>query len=347
MRNLLNFRRVAERPSLKERAADLKAGLARLAGRSEPETTRRAMVVGSLAAAVPLPAIAMPTADPEATPHPDQALLDAEAECIRVEAAATAAEGASEDAQSAFRAALGPFPVDLLMTPWETQKFGMVCGGSAVRLPTHLVHYDDRLSADHGWTARGLQRAIDLAVTLFGQGGQTPHRIRRWRALLPSAAAYDARRDELEQQFRIRELRAERDALIKAKHRARAALHRIPASTVEGLAVHTRALAATAWYQGNTTYTALLVSAAAITGVPLRASDFDVPAWVEAWERIGGRIYWYPDSEEWAFVYPPRSGVTAEVSEAIRLLINEKSSNCAVIDRWLDDHTSDPRFARA
>lgn len=45
-------------------------------------------------------------------------------------------------------------------------------------------------------------------------------------------------------------------------------------------------------------------------------------------------------------MYPPRSGVTAEVSEVIRLLTHEKSLNCAVIDRWLDDHTSDPRFAR-
>ena len=43
--------------------------------------TRRAIVAGSLAAAVPLPALAAaaPAINP-AEPHPDQALLDAEAE---------------------------------------------------------------------------------------------------------------------------------------------------------------------------------------------------------------------------------------------------------------------------
>ena len=141
MRNLLNLCRLVERPSLKERAADLKAGLARLTGRSEPETTRRAVVVGSLASAVPLPALALPTSAREAEPHPDQGLLDAEAECIRIEAAADAAGKAAGIAHEAFRATLGPFPADLLMTPWEAQKFGMIYGGTVVRLPLPVVGF--------------------------------------------------------------------------------------------------------------------------------------------------------------------------------------------------------------
>lgn len=348
MRNLLNFRRIAERPSLKERAADLKAGLARLTGRSEPEATRRAVVVGSLAAAVPLPALAMPAPEAEAGPHLDQALLDAEAELLRASAAAKAIGEARAAAADAMHNALGPFPADLLMTPWEQHRFAAFYSSHGVlRLRTHRVHHEDRLNPDFGWTAEALRRVIEVAPSIFGKAGQTPHRIRRWRGLLPAAETYDARHDALQEHHRIRDLRAESDAAEKAVRRARARLHRIPATTVEGLAVHTRLLASTAWHESNTTYTALLLSAAAITGVKLRQSDFDVPAWIAAWEQVGGKVEWWPTTEEWAFICPPLAGASEEVREQVRNLSYEKSSHSAVIDRWLDDHTSDPRFARA
>ena len=54
----------AERPSLRERAADLRASL-----------SRRTVVVGSVAAAVPLPAIAAPVVAAPAQPHPDAELV--------------------------------------------------------------------------------------------------------------------------------------------------------------------------------------------------------------------------------------------------------------------------------
>ena len=133
LKNLI--RRDAERPSLRERAADLRASL-----------SRRTIMTASLAAAVPLPALAMPALNPKAAPHPDRALLDAEAECIRAEAAADAAEKASAAAYKAFRAALGPIPADLLMTPWEAASFGMICGTTVVRLPTYCLHHDDLLN---------------------------------------------------------------------------------------------------------------------------------------------------------------------------------------------------------
>lgn len=82
------------------------------------------------------------------------------------------------------------------------------------------------------------------------------------------------------------------------------------------------------------------------TGVTLRQSDFDVSAWVSAWESIGGAIYWYADSQEWAFVYPPQVRECAETAEAVRELINEKCSHSAVIHHWLEGRASDPRFAR-
>lgn len=349
MPSLKLFHRNPAKPTLRERAASLKAGLARITRRPEPQEAnagRRSVVVGTLAAAVPLPVLALPA--PSSAPHPDQALLDAEAGCLRAEAAAKAAERTADDAYAGFRAALGPFPTQLLMSPWETRHFGSYPGTIArYRTPTHLIHHDDRLNPDHGWTAEGLQRAIAFAPSLFGRAGQTPHRIRRWRTLLPIATAYDARHDALKQQFQVRELRTEEEATGKAARVARARLARMPATTVQGLAVHTRTLADTAWYNEDSSHTALLLSAAAITGIALRQPDFDVPAWVTAWEKTGGRIFWYPDRGEWALVYPTRDNERPKTAEAVRLLINEKSSNSAVIYQWLDDHASDPRFARA
>lgn len=132
----------------------------------------------------------------------------------------------------------------------------------------------------------------------FGRGGQTPHLVRHWKGLLPMAETWDARRADLRLRFRCRELSEAYSAAEKAQRQAALRVHQIPATTVDGLAVHTRRLASTAWYEGNTTYTALLLSAAAITGVPLRQSDFDVPAWMAAWARIGARVEWHADREE-------------------------------------------------
>ncbi|MGT2482330.1 hypothetical protein ACU4GR_33655 (plasmid) [Methylobacterium oryzae CBMB20] len=126
-------------------------------------------------------------------------------------------------------------------------------------------------------------------------------------------------------------------AAEKAANRASLRVHRIPATTVEGLAVHTRRLASTAWYEGNTTYTALLLSAAAITGVTLRQSDFDVPAWIAAWERVRGRVEWRADDEEWAYICPRLpADAPRELKDEVRHLTEERGSNSAVIYRWLE-----------
>jgi hypothetical protein len=279
-------------------------------------------------------------------------LFEAEALCIRADAAAEAAENASAAAHAAFRAALGAFPIELVMTPWEADRFSMYpATGRGVRVPTHVIHREapegGYLNPVHGWTAEGLTRAINLAVTVFGQGGQTPHCIRRWRALLPAAAAYDARHDALKQQSQIRELRAQSEDATRTKHRAHALLQRTPATTVEGLAVHARALASTAWYDGGSPYAILLQSAAAITGVALRQPDFDVPAWVSAWEEVGGRVEWLSDRAEWAFVHPPTANLPEGMRARVRSLYNEKLANSGAVHLWLDAQTPDPRLARA
>ncbi|MBP28140.1 hypothetical protein [Methylobacterium sp.] len=335
LKNLI--RRGPETPSLRERAADLRTSL-----------SRRSVVAGTVAAAVPLPALAMSPPSREAEPHPDQDLFDIEALCVRADAAEKAARAASGAARAAFRAALGPFPPELLMTAWEAQTFSQLHAvRSRLRLPTHLVYHADHINPEFGWTAEGLQRAIGSAVTLFGRGGQTPHRVRRWRGLLPAAAVYDARHDELERKFRTEVLRDEFEDARKTAARARGLLTRTPAKTVEGLAVHTRALASVPWYEGGNPYRVLLQSAAAITGVTLRQPDFDVPAWLDAWEKIGGRVEYCAEREEWAFVHPSTDGASLETRDRIRGLYNEKCSNSSAIDLWLEPRATDPRFARA
>lgn len=334
LKNLI--RRDPEAPGLRERAADLRTSL-----------SRRTVVAGTVAAAVPLPALALAPPSPEAAPHPDQDLFDIEALCVRAEAAEKAADDACDTAYAAFRAALGAFPADLLMTEWEALRFGMVSGLTVVRVPAHVVHHGDSLIPDYGWTAEGLHQAINLAVPLLGQGGQTPHRIRRWRSLLPAATVYDARHDALRRQFRIRALREECEDAKQTACRARVLRRRTPAKTVEGLAVHTRALASTAWYENGSLYAILLQSAAAITGVPLRQPDFDVPAWLSAWEQIGGRVEYRANRAEWAFIHPNTDGASLETRDRIRGLYNEKTSNSSAIHLWLEPRTTDPRFARA
>ncbi|MGE8131589.1 hypothetical protein ACQKQD_31980 [Methylobacterium sp. NPDC080182] len=335
LKNLI--RRDPGAPGLRERAADLRTSL-----------SRRTVVAGTVAAAVPLPALALAPPIPEAAPHPDQGLFDIEALCVRADAAEKAADAACTEAYAAFRAALGPFPDELLMTPWEAHRFGMFPPiGRGVRLSTHLVRRNDAINPEHGWTAEGLRQALNLAVALFGQGGQTPHRIRRWRSLLPAATAYDTRHAEMDRQFRIQALREEYEDATLTARRAHALLRRTSATTVEGLAVHTRALASETWYEGGSPYKILLQSAAAITGVALRRPDFDVPAWLDAWEQIGGRVEYRAERAEWAFVHPSTDGASLETRDRIRGLYNEKCSHSCAIHLWLEPRIADPRFARA
>lgn len=146
LKNLI--RRDPEAPSLRERAAGLRGSL-----------SRRSVVAGTVAAAVPLPALALaPLSPAKAMPHPDQDLFDIEALCVRADATEKVADAASKAAHTAFRAALGPFPPELLMTTWEAQTFSPFYDvRSRMRLPTHLVHRDDRLNPDFG----GLPRACN------------------------------------------------------------------------------------------------------------------------------------------------------------------------------------------
>ncbi|MGT2482329.1 hypothetical protein ACU4GR_33650 (plasmid) [Methylobacterium oryzae CBMB20] len=151
-------------PTLRERAAE-----------PDVSQTRRAIVAGSLAAAVPLPALtltaqaALPTA-----PHPDQALLDAEAEYLRATAACEAARQTSRDASAAFNSAFGSYPEELFLEGWERHLFAGITRHPVIgQVPTQAVWREHCTNAaDLVWTAEGLRRVIRNAVPAFGRGGQ-------------------------------------------------------------------------------------------------------------------------------------------------------------------------------
>lgn len=130
---------------------------------------------------------------------------------------------------------------------------------------------DDERHNGQAWTPAGLRVAIQYAVPVFGWGGTTPKRIRRYRELLPLAEAYDARRTEIHQRHRVDELSdAYRDA-GNAMAAARDALDEMRATTPEGLAVLVRHLASYRRERIEAGWIGLLESAAIVGGVDLRA----------------------------------------------------------------------------
>ena len=284
-----------------------------------------------------LPALAQAPVGPTVL-HADQALLDAEAEWLHAEAEYKALSRASSAARLAQREALGPYPEELFLQQWESRLIGLAyCGGKIRGVRTNFVWRDSGANeANQTWTEPGLRRVIAEAVPALGRGGQTPHRIRRWRGLIPLAKIYDERRDALDRRFRCSELSAKRQTAETAQRRACARLHRIPATTVEGLAVHTRRLASSDWYSTNSAWTTLLQSAAAITGVALREPEFDAAGWAEAWKVIGGRIEWRENDEQWAFIAPTQQGFTEEQRDEARRIAMERGRHDAIINRWLN-----------
>lgn len=360
--------RPAEKPSLRERAATLKSGLSRLltrpAGQGEANQHRRALVAGSVAAAIPLPVLArtvapapvvaeaLPLALPAlvASPHPDQALLDLAASLVRVEEEQQRVSQANETAWKAVASVLNRRPIALVPAAWEwlwLSRMAPPYGKSTIgALRIHWAHDLTDLPEDdqrwqRAWTGEALRFLITNAVGLFGKGGQTPHYIRHWRELLPIADAFDAEVSAVEAATDCKRLsRAARDALERAQA-LRIEVEQIPATTPEGLAVHLRILLASDWYKKTTDHTAFVRSAAAITGVPLPESTFDVPAWIADWQRVGGRIEWIArrhGRDELALVYPNLSGANADRKAEVRRISQEQSDNRGAINRWFYDN---------
>ena len=271
-----------DKPTLRKRLAILKGSVARVMRRKPldegADPVRRSAMKGTLAAAAAIPLVGFSDATMAAAgPHPDQALLDAEAECLRADAAHNAATKASREARAARREALGPCPEELVMQPWEARAFSMAWSQGCVRrLPTHLVPRKKKpFNADVAWTAEALKTAIALAPDAFGPAGRTPHHIRRWRGLLPLAEAYDARHAEMDQHFRCKDLFAEERAADQARSASFEAVNALTATTIDGLAIKARHCHIYEWHKMSPNWASLLASAAAISGVTLRQSDTD------------------------------------------------------------------------
>lgn len=268
------FRRADGRPSLKARAATLKSKLVRLAPRSTADASqdRRSIVAGSLAFMMPLPVLAAPA---PVAPHPDQRLLDLASELVRAAQVEAAAIEADLGARKVVLGVLRECPVELRPTLWE---FDSVSGpfkpvwGKWLRLryaPARLAEDETDCVKTQAWTGKALREVIALAVPCLGQGGQTPHRVRRWKSLLPIADAFDARVAEVEAATNSAELGVARDAATAAVKALTKDISRLTATTPEGMAGLVRVIGAYCWKDTSGAWQNLLISAAHVSGVPL------------------------------------------------------------------------------
>ncbi|MHC2016240.1 hypothetical protein [Methylobacterium sp. CM6247] len=263
------------KPTLRERAASLKASLSRLGRRpaAGADQGRRSMVAGSIMAAMPLPALALPA---PAAAHPDQHLLDALDALMRAREIETAADEAHDVAWAAVWAVMKEVPADLRATRWECDSLSpplqKPVWGAWLRfhyVPA-LSEENDHLHSSHcAWRGAVLRKVITLAVPVLGRGGQTPHRIRRWKAILPLADAFDARVAEVEAATGYVELEKALKAARDGVKALRVELSRNVATTPEGMAGLVRVLAESSWKDTGGAWPNLLRSAANVSGVPL------------------------------------------------------------------------------
>ncbi|MCJ2063409.1 hypothetical protein MKK63_11895 [Methylobacterium sp. J-088] len=255
--------------SLRERADELRDAF------SSPN--RRAIVAGSLAAAVPLPALAAPVTAVPAQQHPDAELLAAWDKYQQADAAYVAATEANSDAWRALRYVRPPIPEVLRLTPSEKRRFTSGLHYPLGHVATRIRWPDNEGGQpDQFWMGAGLRKAITGAVKVFGRGGQTPNRIRRWRDLLPVADAYDERYSALEARFRCRELREAKQAAEEARTAASICVGELPATTPEGLAIKVRYVSrGSGWHTMHPGWTTLVQAAASISGVTLPAPRAD------------------------------------------------------------------------
>lgn len=270
------FRRADGRPSLKERAAALKASFSRLGRRvvSDADQGRRSMVAGSLMAAIPLPVLALPA--PVAA-HPDQHLLDTLDALMRAREVDVATREAECEAWCIVWEALKECPAELRPTLWEYESivgpgFRRPAWGRWMRfrhVPSPFGSEETDCTRMSAWTGKALREVIALAVPVLGRGGQTPHRIRRWKSLLPIADAFDARAEAVEAATNHAELDRARQAAEAAVSELNTELSRSVATTPEGMAGLVRVIGRYPWKDTGGAWPNLLRSAANVSGVPL------------------------------------------------------------------------------
>lgn len=306
--------------------------------------TRRTFLAGLALPVATRVAVALPAAlEPavSAEPHPDAALFAAEAVYRQAQAAYQAAREARSTASEACAVALGLCPPELAAVPDEARLITHPGAPYEVRV-CRAFRWVGQTTGDPGplrqaWTAAGLDAAIHYAVPIFGTGGQTPHRIRRWRSLLPAAKAFDAHAHALDLRFRVSSLSTAAAEADRARVAAEIRFNRVPAKTVEGLAVKVRHIddGGIAWVGMGAPWAALFQSAAAVAGVTLRDLRFDCERWTRELREAGGSIQWDELTGDVWVSFPVNHRHTAEHRASLTRLSEDLRINRQEIAFWL------------
>lgn len=210
-----------------------------------------------------------------AAAHPDAEMLSIER---RWRQAGEALDQALRDL-SAARAIVHPVlaerPASLVPSPWEWEEENWP-GGVFRRMRVHFRWTPPRHDGEFCcmvWTGLSLRRAIAGAVPYLGRGGLTPHRIRRWKAMLPEADAFDSRVAAAEARAGLKAATARRREAERVRCETTEALSACVATTPEGLAALVRVVGGYGWKDQGGAWPNLLRSAAIVSGVGVEALE--------------------------------------------------------------------------
>ncbi|WP_043748404.1 hypothetical protein [Methylobacterium nodulans] len=297
---------------------------------------RRAIITGLAMA----PITAAVTAAAQ-TRHPDHDLLEAGRRYDAAVESTKATGAALSEAHEAIHKEAGKCPPILFLD--DDEKSWVARPESRRFVPKLRLRWVDRVDPDTGketsfqaWTASALRQCLPHAVPMFGPAGTTPRRIARWRAILPEAEAYDSAVAAAEARHRIGEMREADRRARRERDEAERAILRQTATTIIGLAVITRHVLSHDFSRMPPSWTALLLSAAKISGVALSRPAFDAARWVEEFEGLGGHVYRPEVHGTSGLGWPVRHDDPPEVREALSRLHQEQEENHLAIRLFIE-----------
>ncbi|WP_066922875.1 hypothetical protein [Methylobacterium sp. CCH5-D2] len=221
-------------------------------------------------------ALAPLTAAPAlATAHPDAEILRLERQWRQAGEVLADSLRELNAARDIVHPVLSEWPASLARTPWE-QRQDDCLNNVFVRMRVRFRWTPPRDESGFSaavWTGAGLRRAIAGAVPHLGRGGLTPHRIRRWKALLPQADAFDSRVEAAEARAGLKAAEARKREAERVRGEATGALSACVATTPEGLAALVRVVGGYRWKDEGGAWPNLLRSAAIVSGVGLDALE--------------------------------------------------------------------------
>ncbi|MCJ2049659.1 hypothetical protein, partial [Methylobacterium sp. J-070] len=211
--------------------------------------------------------------------HPDAELVALGERWLRARDAQAEAMEAWGVAWMQIHAVLVTCPQDLFVTRDERFR---VLGG--YRWPTLLGVNLRHIALDWGgpesrteqaWDGEALRIAIARAVPMLGRGGKTPGRIRRWKALLPIADAFDTRVEVVEAATDRRRLEKARRVAEDEFRDLNRQISQHVATTPEGMAALVRVIGLYPWKDTGGSWPNLLRSAANVAGIDPGSLDHE------------------------------------------------------------------------